>query len=93
MAAANINTEAKKSFITKIINTFPDKYVGEQDNKYYFWEGGVQIAVSMTCPKTPLGESRNQPSAFAEQPAETYTPEFTQAERDNLAKVLEALGI
>ena len=93
MAAANVNTEAKKSFITKIINTFPDKYVGEQDSKYYFWENGVQIAVSMTCPKTPLGESRNQPSAFIEQAPVQQNIEFTEAERDNLAKVLEALGI
>jgi hypothetical protein len=93
MAAANVNTEAKKSFITKIINAFPDKYVGEQDSKYYFWENGVQIAVSMTCPKTPLGESRNQPSAFAEQAPVQKNIEFTEAERDNLAKVLEALGI
>ena len=93
MAVQNVNTEAKKSFIAKIINTFPDKYVGEQDSKYYFWENGIQIAVSMTCPKVPLGENRTPPSAFSEPSEKPASVEFTQAERDTLAKILEAVGI
>lgn len=92
MAAANVNNEAKESFITKIINLFPDNYVGCYDKKYYFWENGVQIAVTLTCPKTPIGETNTPPSAFAETPAPEQV-EFTQTERETLSKLMEALGI
>lgn len=53
-------TLAKQVLINKIIGALSEEYVGTADNKYYFnmMENGskVQVAVSLTCPKTMLGE-------------------------------------
>lgn len=97
MAVNNINNEAKESFITRIINLSPESYVGCFDKKYIFWENGIQIAVTLTCPKTPIGG--DEPAAvFAEIPSPTSEEpasrsEFTQQERDTLSKLMDALGI
>ena len=52
-------SEAKEYVIRKIKETFGEDFVGEQDKKIYVWgqEGGekVQIAISLTCPKNPIG--------------------------------------
>ena len=97
MAVTNINTEAKEAFISKIINIFPNDYICAQDKKYYFWSNGVQVCVSLTCPKTPVGGSTERPSAFeleSETPqTETATIEFTEAEKTNINKLMSALGI
>ena len=49
---------AKQLVIKKIAEAFGDDYIGEFDKKFYVWanENGerVQIAISMTCPKTPI---------------------------------------
>lgn len=50
--------QAKEALIKRFATAVGADYCGEQDKKYYFWstENGerVQIAVSMTCPKTPV---------------------------------------
>ena len=50
--------EAKENLIKRFATAVGADYLGEQDKKYYFMsqENGerVQIAVSMTCPKTPI---------------------------------------
>ena len=50
--------EAKAALIKRFAAAVGADYLGEQDKKYYFnsKENGevVQIAVSMTCPKTPV---------------------------------------
>lgn len=90
---ATLNEEAKLAFIQKIINALPkESFICANDKKYYFWENGVQIAVTLTCPKTPIGETNTPPSAFAETPAPEQV-EFTQTERETLSKLMEALGI
>ena len=47
---------AKEALIKRFATAVGNDYCGELDKKYYFWsvENGerVQIAVSMTCPKT-----------------------------------------
>lgn len=52
-------TLAKEYIAKKLAETFGSDYVGEHDKKYYVWgqENGekVQIAITMTCPKTPIG--------------------------------------
>lgn len=49
---------AKEALIKRFATAVGNDYCGELDKKYYFWsvENGerVQIAVSMTCPKTPI---------------------------------------
>lgn len=48
--------DAKKSVIEKIKVAFGDDYIATVDGKVYVWakEGGekLQIAISLTCPKT-----------------------------------------
>ena len=50
---------AKINVTKKIIEAFGSDFVTEQDKKLYVWadDGGerVQIAISMTCPKAPVG--------------------------------------
>jgi hypothetical protein len=50
--------EAKAALIKRFAAAVGSDYLGEQDKKYYFnsKENGevVQIAVSLTCPKTPV---------------------------------------
>lgn len=52
-------TIAKQKITEKIAEIFGQDYVGEFDKKLYIWadDGGerVQIALSMTCPKTTVG--------------------------------------
>lgn len=51
--------EAKANVVKKIQAAFGADFVGEYDKKVYVWaqENGekIQIAISMTCPKTPVG--------------------------------------
>lgn len=50
---------AKEAVIKKIAAAFGEDYLGEQDKKIYVqaYEGGekVQVAISLTCPKNPIG--------------------------------------
>ena len=50
---------AKENAAKKMAEVFGSNWIGEYDKKYYIWseENGekVQIAISMTCPKTPIG--------------------------------------
>lgn len=52
---------AKEQIAKKMAETFGADWIGERDKKYYLWanENGerIQIAISMTCPKTPVGEA------------------------------------
>ncbi len=51
-------TIAKQVVIDKMKAAFGADFIGEYDKKYYVWaqENGerVQIAISLTCPKTPV---------------------------------------
>ena len=55
--------QAKEALIKRFAAAVGADYCGEADKKYYFWsqENGerVQIAVSMTCPKTPVAFNGN----------------------------------
>lgn len=86
MAKGNI---AKAAIANKLQEVFGNDYAGEQDKKYYIWadDGGekVQIAISMTCPKSPIGD---MPSAISETPKlEDFTPE----EEANIQRLKEKL--
>lgn len=56
-------TQAKEALIKRFATAVGADYCGESDKKYYFWsqENGerIQIAVSLTCPKTPIAFNGN----------------------------------
>lgn len=103
-------TVAKDYVAKKLAETFGADYLGEYDKKYYVYgiEGGekVQIAISMTCPKTPVefaavpatttGGDWNfdddAPAATAATPVAAAV-EITQEERDNIADLMARLGL
>ena len=96
MAVTNVNTEAKDAFASKIINLFPNDYIGTFDKKYYFWSNGIQVCMALTCPKTPVGESSSPPSAFPpveEKEIKSTTVKYTPEERATIEKLMSALGI
>lgn len=98
--------EAKAQVVEKIKSIYGSDYIGENTNKHYVWEkeGGekIQIAISLTCPKNPIG-TVDMSNAFGDgfdfeaepivvqakfEPAE-ITPEETQ----NLADMMAKLGL
>lgn len=95
--------EAKKKVIEKIKETFGDNFIGEANNKYYVYatEAGekMQIAISLTCPKTPVVLER-VPSFdggfdFSTPPIAKPEPvtEIKQEELDNVKALMERLGL
>jgi hypothetical protein len=97
---------AKQNVVAKLKEVFKENYIGESSNKHYVWadDGGekVQIAISLTCPKTPIG-TVDMSSAFGDGmdfeaapviAQTTFTPaEITPEEEQNLADMMAALGL
>ena len=97
---------AKTKIAEKIKDLFGADYVGESGGKYYVWEndGGekVQIAISLTCPKNPIG-TVDMSSAFGDgldfeaEPVVTQSKfepaEITPEETQNLADLMARLGL
>lgn len=86
---------AKENVIEIIKNSFGQNFLGEQDKKLYVLadDGGekVQIAISLTCPKTGLEVSDAEPrSETVERPA---TVEVTKEETETLSALLKKLGL
>lgn len=102
-------TIAKEKVEKKIAECFGEDFIGLYDRKCYVWanDGGekVQIAISMTCPKTPIeidtsintggdwdwGDSDKKVNNVAVAVAEPA--EITEEEVDNLKTLLEKLGL
>ncbi len=84
---------AKVNVAKKLQEAFGNDYVGEADKKYYVWadDGGerVQIALTMTCPKSFLEAAPPKREAPELQVQET---EFTTAELDRMRSNLRKLG-
>lgn len=99
-------TEAKKVVVAKLKEVFGADYIGEESSKHYVWakDGAekVQIAISLTCPKNPIG-TVDMSSAFGDgfdfeaEPIVAQTKfepaQITQEEEDNLAMMMERLGL
>ena len=97
---------AKQQVVEKLKSVFGDDYIGENSSKHYVWanDGGekVQIAISLTCPKNPIG-TVDMSSAFGDgidfdAPAVVVQTKFepaeiTQEEQDNLAIMTARLGL
>ena len=98
--------EAKKEVINKIKQVFGEDYIGENASKHYVWakDGAekVQIAISLTCPKNPIG-TVDMSSAFGDgldfeaEPVVVQTKfepaEITPEETQNLADLMARLGL
>ena len=99
-------SDAKIQVINKIKSVFGADYIGEENNKHYVWaQDGperVQIAISLTCPKTQIG-TVDMTNAFGDGIDFEATPvvvtqsappaEISQEEKDNLAAMMERLGL
>ena len=97
---------AKENVVAKIQEAFGTDWIGEENKKYYVWakDGSekVQICISLTCPKNPVG-TVDMSSAFGDGidfeatpivAQTTFTPaEITEEEKQNLADLMERLGL
>ena len=92
---------AKRNVVEKLAETFKEDFVGEFNNKIYILadDGGerVQIAISLTCPKVAMETGRAPQGDYDfTKPAEDSKPleiEITTDERQNIATLLEKLGL
>lgn len=100
--------EAKEKLINKFIEAAGDAYLGVFDKKYYFMssENGeqIQVAVSMTCPKTPVEFAATvEPDGdwdFTDDAPKTATAvsnaapaEITEEEVANIEALMARLGL
>ena len=99
-------SQAKSKIAEKIKNLYGADYVGESSGKYYVYEndGGekVQIAISLTCPKNPIGVV-DMSGAFGDGldfevepvlvPTKSDAAEITEQEKDNLKALMDRLGL
>lgn len=97
-------TIAKQNISAKIKQLFGKDYVGESANKHYILadDGGekVQIAISLTCPKVPLGEVNVNTGGgidFTANPVIAPTKfepaEITEEEENNIKELMQRLGL
>lgn len=99
---------AKENIAKKIAQTFGSDFVGEYDKKLYVWaeENGekIQIAISMTCPKNPIGEINfnaepgnslnfEDMSAGPASPTSFTPAEISEEEKKNVEKLMKSLGL
>lgn len=89
---------AKELVAKKIAEAFGEDYLGEQDKKIYVqaYEGGekVQVAISMTCPKNPIGGMNFEMI----QTVDTVMPqqpsvEISENEQSKIDELMNMLGI
>ena len=100
---------AKEAVVNKIAAAFGENYIGEYDKKHYVWanDGGerVQIAISLTCPKTPIEIATNlvnddgdwdfsdEPKASTIAVSNAAPAEITEQEKQNIADLMARLGL
>lgn len=104
--------EAKEKLLNKIIENLGEFYLGTYDKKHYFTmsENGeqVQIAISMTCPKTPVefankntdvdsngnwDFSDSKPKATPVAVNNAAPAEITEQETKNIEELMAKLGL
>lgn len=99
---------AKEKVANKLAETFGDAWIGEVDKKYYVLmdDGGekVQIAITLTCPKTPVGTGTvDISSAFGDgidfsaapvmAPVKAEPAEITEEEQQRISDLMKRLGL
>ncbi len=102
---ATRGTIAKQNVQEKIKAAFGADYVGEVDKKIIVFadDGGerVQIAISMTCPKTMVAIAENSLSYnngidFTNENVvipPSQSTEISEAEKENVRKLMERIGL
>jgi len=91
---------AKTVVIDKIKEAFGADFVGVSDGKVYVWamDGAekVQIAIGLTCPKTPLGAAQDVGMDFNNitTQVDTFEPaKMDEKELDNVRKLIAEFGL
>lgn len=98
---------AKENVIKRLAQAFGSDFIGEFDKKIYVWaeENGekIQIAISMTCPKNPVGDidfsaepgtSLNFEDMSAGPIASSSTrAEISDEEKKNISELMAKLGL
>lgn len=91
---------AKLNIEKKLQETFGEDYIGVYDKKVYLWadDGGerVQIAITMTCPKAPVGGPQASGDLdFVAMSAEPAKPqaEITPDEQKNIEDLMARLNL
>lgn len=90
---------AKENVAKVLAESFGKDWIGESDKKYYVWanDGGerVQIAISLTCPKNPVGAAVSPTSNEINFEAEPERPvmEITPDEQEMIDKLKAELGL
>ena len=98
--------EAKINVANRIKEAFGSDWVGEYDKKWYVWgyENGekIQICISMTCPKTPVGisvQNFDEDSSDWDFEESTLKPQkyepaqITEEETKNIQEMMKRLGL
>lgn len=98
---------AKDNIAKKLQEVFGTDYIAESGGKHYVWakDGGerVQIAISLTCPKNPIG-TVDLSSAFSDgfdfestnvvaAPTKFEPAELTQEEKETIEQMMARLGL
>lgn len=96
-------TYAKEEVFNKIQEIFKEDFVGIFDKKAYVWaQDGtekVQVCISLTCPKVPMGELaqyvQDNKLNFEDtlEVKQESTPEISKEEKDNIQALMERLGL
>lgn len=92
---------AREAVKNKIIEAFGDDFAGVQDKKIFInvkdGPGGevVQMAISMTMPKTPIGKvAASDGGAFPSTTEQKPNPtELSDEDKSEVARLMERLGI
>lgn len=95
---------AKENLLNLMITSLPaGTYVGCFDKKHYFWstENGekMQVAITMTCPKTLVGDLEKVPIVaggmdFSAPVEEKIKPEvISEQEQETIEELMKKLGL
>ena len=95
---------AKENVTKKIMEAFGSDFIAEQDKKLYVWANDgserVQIAISMTCPKTSIGASSStsggmdfENMTILTEPSGFKAAEITPEEERNIEDLMKKLGL
>lgn len=93
---------AKENVTKKIMEAFGSDFIAEQDKKLYVWANDgsdrVQIAISMTCPKTFIGGPTSSGLDFENmttniQPTGFQPAEISAEEQKNIEDLMTKLGL
>ena len=92
---------AKVEVKSRISSAFGKDYIGEYDGKLYVWSNQngerLQIAISMTCPKNPVGDvstvGSNAMNFEDSAPVVQEKKEITEDEKKHIADLMAKLGL